>query len=225
MHACHQNHAPIFSRPTVGETNANPGVAGALERADARLSGIADASRRGYAERDRRSHRSRQPIGVMQRIWRDACDASCRAIALTAALQYRGSGERAFETESLAKEIAPAFAARWPAAWRYPIRTFPIAIHSPNCGGTGVAEHRAGVRTLAPRAPLEIWTADDALLARRFVLGLAIMIPDRDVRESTLPCDVWRPPIRTSTRRWCGRQLPKPHDRARLSTARRSWHR
>ena len=40
----------------------------------------------------------------------------------------------------------------------------------------------ARLEPLAPRAPLEIWQAGDANLARRFVVGLAEQIADADVR-------------------------------------------
>jgi hypothetical protein len=114
----------------------------------------------------------------------DACDAGCRAIALTAVLRYRGSGERIFETESLAKEIAPAFAARWPKGLAIPNPDIPNRDpFAEPMAATAPPNITPAFDPLAPRAPLEIWRADDELLARRFVLGLAIMIPDRDVRE------------------------------------------
>jgi hypothetical protein len=40
---------------------------------------------------------------------------------------------------------------------------------------------------LAPRAPLEIWTASDPLLARRFVAGLAALLAERDLHD----LDTW----------------------------------
>jgi hypothetical protein len=52
-------------------------------------------------------------------------------------------------------------------------------------GTTGVAQSHvaAGLEPLAPRAPLEVWTAEDPLLVRRFVVGLAELIAETDVRE------------------------------------------
>jgi hypothetical protein len=94
--ACHQNHAPIFSRPVWDETNANPTIAARLSAVQKRFHGI--PVQRGVdipnAIDDATDRANR--IAVTQRIWREACDADCRPAALTAALQYRLSGERAF---------------------------------------------------------------------------------------------------------------------------------
>ena len=184
--ACHQNHAPIFSRPVWDETNANPRIASRLSAAQKRFYGfpvergvdipnaIDDATDRANG------------IGVTQRIWREACDAGCRPLALTAALQYRLSGERGFEVPTLAGALARGFAARWPGGLAIPNPDLPnrdpLAFVA---GATGVAQSHvaAGLEPLAPRAPLEVWTAEDPLLVRRFVMGLAELIAETDVRE------------------------------------------
>jgi len=184
--ACHQNHGPIFSRPVWDETNANPRIAARLSAEQKPFYGIPvhrgvdipnaidDATDRANA------------IAVTQRIWREACDAGCRSAALTAALQYRLSGERGFDAPDLSPALARGFAARWPAG---------LAIPNPDLpnrdplgfvpGSTGVAQSHvaAGLEPLAPRAPLEVWTAEDRLLARRFVMGLADLIAETDMRE------------------------------------------
>ena len=59
--ACHQNHAPIFSRPVWDETNANPTIAARLSAARKQLLRHSGAARRGHPQRDRRCYRSRQP--------------------------------------------------------------------------------------------------------------------------------------------------------------------
>ena len=184
--ACHQNHAPIFSRPVWDETNANPKIAARLSAARERFYGI--PVHRGVdipnAIDDATDRANR--IGATQRIWREACDAPCRAAALTAALQYRLSGERGFEAPTLAGALVRGFAARWPRGLaisnpdipnRDPLAFLPSAI------GVAQSHVAAGLEPLAPRAPLEVWTADDPLLARRFVMGLAEFIAETDVRE------------------------------------------
>jgi hypothetical protein len=73
--ACHQNHAPIFSRPVWDETNANPKIAARLSAARKSYYGI--PVHRGVdipnAIDDATDRANR--IGATQRIWREACDA------------------------------------------------------------------------------------------------------------------------------------------------------
>src|SRR5512132_131440 len=184
--ACHQNHAPIFSRPVWDETNANPAIAARLSAMQKRFHGI--PVQRGVdipnAIDDATDRANR--VAVTQRIWREACDAHCRRDALTAALQYRLSGERGFEAPALAAALARGFSVRWPAGLAIPNPDLPnrdpLAFVS---GSTGVARSHiaADLEPLAPRAPLEVWTAEDPLLVRRFVMGLADLIAEADVRE------------------------------------------
>jgi hypothetical protein len=101
-------------------------------------------------------------------------------------LQYRLSGERAFEVPTLAGALARGFAARWPGGLAIPNPDVPnrdpLAFVA---GATGAAQSHvaAGFEPLAPRSPLEIWTAEDRWLVRRFVMGLAELIAETDVRE------------------------------------------
>jgi mono/diheme cytochrome c family protein len=184
--ACHQNHAPIFSRPVWDETNANPKIAGRLGAARKSFYGI--PVHRGVdipnAIDDATDRANR--IGATQRIWREACDAACRPAALTAALQYRLSGERGFEASTLAGALARGFAVRWPSGLAIPNPDLPNRDPLAFVPGTiGVAQSHvaADLEPLAPRAPLEVWTAEDPLLVRRFVMGLAELIAETDVRE------------------------------------------
>jgi hypothetical protein len=187
--ACHQNHAPIFSRQVWDETNANPRVAAALaggnSTADPRRAIHGVLVQRGVDipnAIDDATDRANL-IGVVQRIWREACDSDCRARALTAALQYRLTGERAFDTEP---PIGAGFAARWPDGLAIPNPDIPnrdpLALAQ---GSTGMArvDVPGALEPLTPRAPLAIWNADDPTLMGRFVAGLAAQIPDTDVRE------------------------------------------
>ncbi len=184
--ACHQNQAPIFSRPVWDETNANPKIAARLRATQKRFYGIpVDRGVDIPNAIDDATDRANR-ISVTQRIWREACDADCRPLALTAALQYRLSGERSFEVPTLAGALARGFAARWPGGLAIPNPDVPnrdpLAFVA---GATGVAQTHvaAGLEPLAPRSPLEVWTAEDPWLVRRFVMGLAELIAETDVRE------------------------------------------
>jgi len=184
--ACHQNHAPIFSRPVWDETNANPKIAERLSAARVRFYGV--PVHRGVdipnAIDDATDRANR--IATTQRIWQDACDALCRPLALTAALQYRLSGERGFDAPTLASALARGFATRWPEGLAIPNPDLPNRDPLAFVAATvGVAQSHVtgGLEPLVPRAPLEVWTAADPLLVRRFVLGLAELIAETDVRE------------------------------------------
>jgi hypothetical protein len=203
--ACHQNLAPLFSRQVWEETNANPRVAGLL----ARPGGDASPERAAYqgvpirrgvdvpnaidAATDRANL-----LAVWQLLWRAGCGdgeagARCRAAALTAAVQYRLTDERAFDERSRAwrDDFLPAFGrawgARWPAGLAIPNPDVPNRDPLPPAGaqpvkGFAAAHVPAAFEPLAPRAPLEVWTAASPETARRFVAGLAGFIGAADVQ-------------------------------------------
>ena len=188
--ACHQNHAPIFSRQVWDETNANPRVAAALAGAGGSAAGTRRTTVHGVPIQrgvdvpnaiDDATDRANL-IGVIQRIWREACDAGCRAQALTAALQYRLSGERAFEA---APPVATGFAAKWPGGLAIPNPDIPNRDPLALAPGIGIAraDVRGALEPLTARAPIAIWNADDPLLGAHFVAGLAAQIPEADVLE------------------------------------------
>lgn len=180
--ACHQNHGPMFSRQVWDETNANPAVAALLSRHNRAFrpvpvevpNAIDDATDRANA------------AGVVQRLWTEACDATCRKAALAAAMQYRLSGERAFEREPVATAIAAGFRNSWPDGLAVPNPDIPnrdpFSFHA---GAAGLAQSHvsAPLEPLLPRAPLETWRADDPQLAQRFVTGLARLFAEADVGE------------------------------------------
>jgi hypothetical protein len=115
--ACHQGHAPIFTRPLWSETNANPAVA-------ERLAALGDAfhgapvrqSVDALAEFNAATDRA-QRIALANRLWRDGCaDARCRAALLLAALRFGLNGTRP-EWSASQDAAAPAFAATAVKLW------------------------------------------------------------------------------------------------------------
>ncbi len=153
--ACHQNHAPIFSRQIWDETNANPRIAAALTAAVHRTDGARRASIHGAPVLrgvdtpnaiDDATDRANL-FSVTQRLWREACDIACRGQALTAALQYRLSGERVFESDA---PIAAAFASRWPGGLAIPNPDLPNRdpfAFSPSAAGMALVDIRRTPRT------------------------------------------------------------------------------
>ncbi|HEX6572827.1 MAG TPA: hypothetical protein VF055_12455 [Steroidobacteraceae bacterium] len=184
--ACHQNHAPIFSRPLWSETSANPLVATALGAAagaavarDGRWFGV--DLRRGVDAPNAidEATDAANLYAVTQRLWRDACDARCRRTAVKAAVAYRLSGGRVFEP---LPHFASAFEAAFPDGLAIPNPDLPNRDPMPaTVTGAMRAHVPGGFEALRPRAPLEVWRASDPYLDRRFVIGLAAMVASRDV--------------------------------------------
>ena len=126
-------------------------------------------------------------FAVVHRIWRDACDSACRSQALQAALQYRLSQEQGFEASPLLLYLwLSALLRNGPAGWPFRIPICRIVIRWrlrwPGRRANQI-DVGAAFEALAPRAPIEIWTGDDALLVPRFVAGLAALFAEADVRD------------------------------------------
>ena len=176
--------APIFSRQQWDETNANPRIAARLvseKSGQTREQVYGVTIRRGVDlpnAIDDSTDRANL-LAVVNRIWRDACDSACRSDALQAALQYRLSQEQGFEAApAFAASLAQRFAARWPSGLAIPNPDLPnrdpLAFADDQSAANRI-DVGAAFEALAPRAPIEIWTGDDALLVPRFVAGLAVL--------------------------------------------------
>jgi hypothetical protein len=115
--ACHQGHAPIFTRPLWSETNANPAVAQRLAGLGATFHGAPvhqsiDAMAEFNAATDGAAR-----IALANRLWREACpDARCRAMLLLAALRFGLNGTRP-EWQAAQEPAAAAFAANAARLW------------------------------------------------------------------------------------------------------------
>lgn len=201
--ACHQNLAPIFSRQVWEETNANPRVAAAISAAHGAPTVHGVPVRRGVDipnAIDEATERANL-YGITQFLWREACGdgapgARCRAAATAAALQYRLSGDRAFDESSaewrdgFLATFARTWAARWPGGLAIPNPDVPnrdplppeSAPAAARPAGLAAAHVPARFEALAPRPPLETWRTGSDASARRFVAGLAGHIADADVR-------------------------------------------
>jgi hypothetical protein len=197
--ACHQNLAPMFSLPLWEETNANERVAARLERERPVFYGV--PVRRGVDIPDAIDAATGRAnwLGVWQRLWSEGCGTDgpaagrCRAAAFTSALQYRLTGERAFDDRTAAwrdhlhATLTREWRARWPGGLAIPNPDIPNRDPLPfppgrEPAGTAVAHIAASLEPLQPRPPLETWTIDRADMVRRFVAGLAGFIAAADVR-------------------------------------------
>ena len=106
--SCHQNEAPIFSRPVWAETNANPALGDLLAKASAPSYGEAGRQTVDVPNAiDNATHRANL-YSVAQLLWREGCMGvgdeqtaiRCRASLFVAVLQYLLSGKRQFDFES-----------------------------------------------------------------------------------------------------------------------------
>jgi hypothetical protein len=200
--ACHQNLAPIFSRPQWAETNANERVAAGLRVHGDAFFGVPVGRGTGIPGAIDDSTDRANLFGVWQRLWRDGCrDRHCRAAALFAALQYRLAGERGFDESAATwrEDFIPQFAGQWrmhwPAGLAIPNPDLPNRDPLPPATapwpvGAAMAHVPARFEPLQPRPPLEVWlptpstAASDAAIAavaRSYIAGLAAFFPEMDI--------------------------------------------
>lgn len=178
--ACHQNHAPIFPRPLWQETNANPRLAAGMLEAGlgpARFEGVSVARGVDLPNAIDEATDRANLYSVTQRLWREACDARCRAAAALAALEYRRSGGRHFDP---VPGLAERFARLWPDGLAVPNPDLPN--RDPLANPAAPPVHVPGTfEALQPRPALEVWRGSDQWLERRFVRGVAAFLADVDL--------------------------------------------
>lgn len=100
--SCHQNAAPIFSRQTWDETNANPRIAMLLGNLGNDFHGVPIARGVDIPFAIDQAVQRANEFALTQLLWRQGCGEGnegmrCRAYAFALALQYRMSGERGFD--------------------------------------------------------------------------------------------------------------------------------
>ena len=203
--ACHQNAAPIFSRPGWDETNANPRVAALLLAEGKDFYGI--PVERGVDVPDAidnavlRANR----FAVAQLLWNEGCGGSdepalrCRAGLFVALLQYRLSGQQQFDrtaTSYRSDIVASALDVarrRWPGGLAIgnpdlPNRN-PLSIEAMPTRAFTSLDFASLVHVgtafdpLHPRPPLEVWRVAESDDIARLVTGLAEFIAETDVER------------------------------------------
>lgn len=201
--ACHQNHAPIFSRPLWEETNANPAVAAQLTAQRKDFYGINVARGVDIPNAIDDATDRANLFSATQRLWRDGCDATpiarairCRAALLTAALQYRLSGERDYDTDSASwrEDFLPVLrdnvARRWQDGLAIPSPDIPNRNPLPRAytdaalpSGLSLAHIPARFEPLQRRAPIGVWHPEQTDFPRRAVIGVAAFLAQADVNR------------------------------------------
>ena len=206
--ACHQNAAPIFSRPSWDETAASPAVAARLAATGQPYYGIAWRHGVDLPDAiDAATARSNQ-FTLAQRLWREGCAVTtraqaiaCRAEALRVALRYRLGGGRTMTLDTptarrdLVEPLLTHWRARWPSGLPLPDPQLPnrqpfsaidlsgtvTAALPSGLAARSIADIGAAFDPLALRPPLAIWRGQDSADVGRFVHALSLFFSQTDI--------------------------------------------
>jgi hypothetical protein len=197
--ACHQNHAPIFSKAVWSETNANGRMADLLGQARADFYLQHPQANIDFPDDIGQSSIRANALVMQQALWQRGCETEndaprsrrCRAAALVATVQHALSGEAAFAPGALDYQddfVAP-FAAVWRQRWPqgFNIAQAELPDRSPLGGSASygstdaaalsvtdflaAAEVPAALDPLNPRQPREVWRFAGVLDASRVIQG------------------------------------------------------
>ncbi|HEX5796261.1 MAG TPA: hypothetical protein VFY19_10490, partial [Geminicoccaceae bacterium] len=204
--ACHQNQAPIFSKPLWDETNANPAIAATLASVRDMFYGIpvergVDLPDAFDAATDRANE-----LAPLQRVWQEGCSpgdlaaaTACRASVVRAVLRYRLAGNR---LPSSTQDLVPALADRWGSLWpnglALPDGDVPnrvvltaaldarLPLNEADALRLSTVERR--LEPFEPRPPREVWRWPEH--APRLVAGWARFLAPSDLQR--LDALLWR---------------------------------
>ncbi len=203
---CHQNQAPIFSRPPWDETNANAALQQLLRAQKRDYYGVAVNLGADTPDAIDRATDRANLFETVQRLWREGCEAParpeaavrCRAEAFAAALKYRLSGDRQFDSEApgyradFVPVLTESWRTRWPEGIAVPSPDVPnrdpfAALSESQQANPGpallrrAAEIAHDVDPLAPREPIDLRYGDRREDIEHFVRNLAEFIAAADV--------------------------------------------
>lgn len=147
--ACHQAHAPIFSRPLWSESNGNPQVADRLMELGPTYHGAPVLQGIDALDDFDQSTDRANRIAIVNRIWDEGCGSGpsgieCRRAVLAAAFAYRLAGARADWRPPLAHAVAGRLAARMTELWPH-----GIAAPDPDLANADPVRELAAGRALA----------------------------------------------------------------------------
>ena len=206
--SCHQNQAPIFSRPPWDETNANPAMQQLLRAQKRDYYGVAvNLGSDAPNAIDIATHRANM-LEAVQRLWREGCEAPsrpegsvrCRAEAFAAALKYRLSGDRQIDSQAPAyrEDFLPVLTESWRMRWpagiavpspdvpnRDPFAALPESQRA--IPGRALLRKAADITPvfdpLAPREPIDLRFGTRREDIELFVRNLAEFITEAEIAD------------------------------------------
>ena len=206
--SCHQNHAPIFSRPVWGETNANARVVDLLRESGTDMDLSTQANIDFPDHIDKATMRANDLV-TFQALWQRGCadehdplrSRRCRAAAFAAVLQYGLSGSLDFDANAprFQNDFVATFTRVWARTWPEGLRVAqsslpdrnPLGAASPYAGaGSGsstfdwiaAANVPPHLDPLTPRPPREILRFSGAMDTPRIISGWANFLAVDDFR-------------------------------------------
>ena len=203
--ACHQNDAPLFSRPTWDETSANPAIARLLAGSDGAFQTLPWRGGVDIANAIDEASERANLLGPAQAIWQHGCASADTdaAVACRARLLWRTLLVRLGAPDGGALVDDPALApltANWPRLWpdglpipspdipnrqpfaaTLPWQTLPTGANALN----RIADVAERFDPLTVRAPIAHWRHDDTAALRPVLHALGQFISDTDVAALT----------------------------------------
>ena len=204
---CHQNAAPIFAKPLWDESNANRKISARLENIRRHYYGFPARQTVDVAYAFDNATDQANRYAAYQKVWREACNGDsveairCRAALFTAALQYRLTSGREYDTASpqYANALMSRLVTHWNRAWpgglavpdpdipnRKPLPDSGVVRTTPELSQAEllyVSDVPAGLEPLQFRAPKETWLISDANQGdmQQIVAGLAQFLSAADI--------------------------------------------
>lgn len=208
--SCHQNHAPIFSQPMWGETNANGKVADLLRErgTDMRLTTQANID---FPDEIEKAAIRANNLVTLQTVWQRGCEDErdslqsrrCRAAAFAAVLQYGLSGKRDFDSsaagyrDDFVATLSRVWSLQWPDGLRVARSSLPdrnpfggaVSSYGGSSSGESYFDWKEAANIppnldpLTPRSPHEIWRVAGAIDTPRIIYGWAHFFAADDFRK------------------------------------------
>ena len=189
--SCHQNAGPIFAASPWSESNFNPEVALKLTttRPD-KFESLISTMSQGAEAIDLATSRANY-LAVAQLIWQSGCEGDssrlskfrCRAAILQALLQYRLSGDIAFDTESpvYRSDYVSNLRNNWDTHW--PAGLLLASAQIPDTEPFRPALSDASHNPLSLRPPHAFWQKPEEIFSRGVIYRISGFLTQADIQR------------------------------------------
>ena len=189
--ACHQNQAPLFSRPLWRETNANPAVATRLLAAQHDFYGLPISVSIDVPNAIDDAIQRANRYSFDQLLWTEGCAAhqnaiACRMELSSAALQLRLSGGRGYAKSDALEVIHADWQRRWPQGMNLPDANIPNRDPLAEGGAAKTAREvvvPAVLDPLLPRPSLGVARFENGSDQEAVIAGLADFFAAADIKQ------------------------------------------